>query len=76
MKNIPLTLAMILAYTVHAPATPLHDAAENGTATDVTALLEAGADPKAWNKTGKTPWDYAKENEALKGTDAYWRLRP
>ena len=40
----------------------------------ITALLEAGADPKAKTEDGKTPWDYTKENEALKGTDAYWLL--
>ena len=40
----------------------------------ITALLDAGADPKARNATGKTPWDHAKDNEALKGSDAYWRL--
>ena len=28
----------------------------------------------ARNAVGKTPWDSAQENEALKGTDAYWRL--
>ena len=30
--------------------------------------------PNALDLDGKIPWDYAKENEALKGTDAYWRL--
>ena len=35
-------------------------------------LLIGGA--KAKDKDGKTALDYAKKNEALKGTDAYWKL--
>jgi hypothetical protein len=31
-------------------------------------------DPKARNSSGQTPWDNAKDNDALKGSDAYWRL--
>ena len=55
--------------------TPLHRAAESNQNPDViTALLDAGSDPKARNKPGKTPWDNAKDNEALKGSAAYWRL--
>ena len=27
------------------------------------------------DKSGKTPWDYAKENPALKGTEVYRRLK-
>ena len=38
------------------------------------ALLDAGADPKARSKNGLTPFDAARKNEALKGTDVYWRL--
>ena len=41
----------------------------------IIALLEAGADPKAKDKDGKIPWDYAKGNEALKVTNAFWRLK-
>ena len=37
-------------------------------------LADAGADAKARTKAGETPWDLAKENNAIKGTDAYWRL--
>ena len=49
--------------------TPLHLAAWFGkTPAVVTALLEAGADPAARDKAGKTPWDYAKANAALKGS--------
>ena len=40
----------------------------------VTVLLEAGADPAARDKAGKTPWDYAERNAALKDTALYWRL--
>ena len=40
----------------------------------IEALLAAGADAAARNAAGKTPWDLAQENEALKGSDAYWRL--
>ena len=40
----------------------------------IEALLEAGANPAARNADGKIPWDLAEENEALNGSDAYWRL--
>ena len=40
----------------------------------IEALLDAGADAAAFDEDGKIPFDYAKDNEALKGTDAYWRL--
>lgn len=40
----------------------------------IDALLNAGADPKARDKDGKTPWDYAKDNKSIKGSEAYWRL--
>lgn len=55
--------------------TPLHlAAAKSKTPAVVKALLDAGADPTAKDKWSKTPWDYAKNNAALKGTDAYWQL--
>ena len=56
-------------------STPLHMAAaavKNPAV--ITVLLDAGADPKARDKVGKTPWDHAEDNEALKGSAAYWRL--
>ena len=56
--------------------TPLHYAARfSRNPAVIEALLEAGADASARDSEGKTPWDYARENEALRGTDAWWRLR-
>jgi len=37
-------------------------------------LLDAGVDGTAVNDDGETPFDRAKDNEALAGTDAYWAL--
>ena len=54
--------------------TPLHMAALGGNAKTVTALLEAGADPKARDNSDELPFDYARDNEKLQGTDAYWKL--
>ncbi len=55
--------------------TPLHAAAAwNENPSVVAALLDAGADPKARDGDGKLPFDRAVDNEALVGTDAYWRL--
>ena len=56
--------------------TPLHLAAWFNTKPSVVAaLLAVGADPAARDDTGKTPWDYARENAALEGTPPYWRLQ-
>lgn len=56
--------------------TPLHYAARfSRNPAVLEALLEAGADASARDSEGKIPWDYAQENEALRGTDAWWRLR-
>ena len=55
--------------------TPLHVAAWfSETPAVVQVLLDAGANQAARAQDGKSPWDYAQENAALKGTDAYWRL--
>ena len=56
--------------------TPLHAAARiNDNPAIFKALLDAGADPKARDEGGRLPVDYAKDNEAFKGTyDAYRRL--
>jgi ankyrin repeat protein len=40
----------------------------------ITNLLNAGADTKVRDTEGKTPFDYAKDNEKLKGTEGYWAL--
>jgi len=40
----------------------------------VTALLKAGANGKARTEDDKTPFDLAKEEGKLNGTDAYWLL--
>ena len=55
--------------------TPLHLAAWFcETPAVVAALLTAGADPAVTDGEGKTPWDYAQSNIALKDTPVYWRL--
>jgi ankyrin repeat protein len=55
--------------------TPLHRAADRNTNPDVIiVLLEAGADGSLTDSKDKTPFDLAKENVALKNTDAYWAL--
>ena len=55
--------------------TPLHKAAQGSrNPAFVTALLDAGADGTAVDRGGKTPFDLAKNNEALAGADAYWAL--
>ena len=54
--------------------TPLHKAAWKGDPEAIALLLDAGADPDARDGFGKTPFDYAADNEALKGTAVYWRL--
>ena len=54
--------------------TPLHFAAQNGTSANIQPLLDAGADAKAKNEEGKTPWDLVQKNEKLKGTKGYWAL--
>ncbi len=61
---------------------PLHDAAsygvydfQEGHAGDcIFALLDGGANPLARDAEGRTPWDLAQENDALRGSPAYWRL--
>ena len=55
--------------------TPLHWAAHDSNPAIVQALLGAGADASARGYTsGIAPWDLAQDNNALIGTDAYWRL--
>ena len=49
-------------------------AAVNSNPEVVQVLLDAGANATAKNGRGKTAWDLIQDNEALKGTKAYWRL--
>ena len=60
-------------------STPLHSAAKCTPAYfcrpgAIQALLDAGADAKATNKEGKTPWNYATNSKDLKRTKEYWVL--
>lgn len=41
----------------------------------IQVILNAGADVGARDDKDRLPFDYAKENPILKGTDAYWLLR-
>jgi ankyrin repeat protein len=55
--------------------TPLmHAVEENKNPEIIITLLKAGADAKMKDSDGKTAFDYAKKNENLKGTKAYWAL--
>ena len=63
--------------------TPLHLASAYSTDTDLfvphaghalETLLDAGANATARNAAGQTPWDLARNNDALKGSNGYWRL--
>ncbi|MBC6444993.1 MAG: ankyrin repeat domain-containing protein [Alphaproteobacteria bacterium GM202ARS2] len=55
--------------------TPLHWAAkESLNPAIVEALLEAGADHRAETKSGRTALDLIEENDALKNTEARWKL--
>ena len=57
--------------------TALHNAARYGKAGEkLEALLEGGADPALRNNAGKLPWDYARQNEALRESSVLERLRP
>ena len=54
--------------------TLLHHQAFIGKANVVEFLLRTGANPKAKDKGGDTPFDAAQIRGKLKGTDAYWKL--
>ena len=54
--------------------TPLHVASRGDDSTTILTLLAAGADAKSQDEKARSPWDYAKENEKLKGTKGYWAL--
>ena len=57
-------------------ATPLHWAANCSSCNSgiLEALLSAGADATSEDETGQTPWNLAKENLKLKGSEGYWVL--
>ena len=55
--------------------TPLHEATVNTNPAVVMVLLDTGADAKAKAADGLTAWDLIQQNEKLKDTEAYWRLR-
>ena len=40
----------------------------------INLLLDNDADGSLKGNGGKTVFDYAKENEKVNGTEAYWRL--
>lgn len=56
--------------------TPLIAAAVYNTNPEVIlTLLKAGADPKAKDDQLETAFDYARRNQKLYDTDAFWKLR-
>ena len=56
--------------------TPLHYAAQRGQHPSVVlALLDAGGDPSIKDASGQRPVDFARENDAITGSNAYPRLR-
>ncbi|MGM0601533.1 MAG: ankyrin repeat domain-containing protein [Candidatus Rifleibacteriota bacterium] len=50
-------------------------AAHNSEPKIITILVEAGADINARDKSGKTAFDYAKDNKHIKGSKAYKKLK-
>jgi len=54
--------------------TPLMEAARFNSPEIIERLLKAGANAKAKNNEEKTAIDYAKENENIYKTKAYWKL--
>ena len=52
----------------------LHTAAGYNNPAVAALLLDRGADATLRTKDGQLPFDLAKENEHLRGTDVYWRL--
>ena len=55
--------------------TPLvYAASGNENAEVLQVLIDAGADAAPKNTVGKNAWDLIQNNDALKGTSAYWAL--
>ena len=55
-------------------STPLHEAAGNGSAEGIQALLDAGADPKVKDCLNGKTWLYAQFNKRLKYVEDFWPL--
>ena len=55
--------------------TPLHLAARNSYPIVIDMLLDAGADPLVRDREDRIPWFFAEENEHLKATKPWRRLR-
>ena len=55
--------------------TALHRAALMGGSLEILTLIDSGASKNVKDDYGKTPWDYAKINEKVIGTTAYYTLK-
>ncbi len=56
--------------------TALHRAArDTSDPAVIEALLDAGANLRTYSIAGRLPWDFARRNKKIKGSDAYQRLR-
>ncbi len=56
--------------------TALHRAArDTADPAVIEALLDAAADPRTYSIAGRLPWDFARKNNKIKGSDANQRLR-
>ncbi len=56
--------------------TALHRAArDTSDPAVIEALLDAGANLRAYSIADRLPWDFARKNDKIKGSEAYQRLR-
>jgi len=67
--------ADIKARTINGSTPLISAAAKNSNPEVITTLLKAGAVAEDKDNAGKTAFDYIKDNEKLKGTIAYRRLK-
>jgi|SRR5208337_1285414 len=75
-KGAQVNAVLPRSYAQYMGKTPLMFAAQYNQDPEVIAtLLKAGADAKAKDSEGKTAVDYAQDNDALIGTDAYRQLQ-